>query len=113
MDIKKFLTEYQRMCKSYKNCSVCSLTSKSCFSNGVTYKTSEEVNKIIEAVTQWSLAHPQKTYAQDFFEKFPSANKAPNGTPSMWFHSIHGGAIQIDTKYDEMRWNSPIEEHNG
>lgn len=29
----------------------------------------------IEAILKWCDAHPQKTYAQDFFEKFPNAER--------------------------------------
>lgn len=39
---------------------------------------SEEDNK---AVLKWCDEHPQKTYAQDFFEKFPNAQKDLCGNP--------------------------------
>lgn len=39
---------------------------------------SEEDNK---AVIKWCDEHPQKTYAKDFFEKFPNAQKDLCGNP--------------------------------
>ncbi len=30
-----------------------------------------DINQIIKNVEEWDAAHPAKTYAQDFFEKFP------------------------------------------
>lgn len=37
--------------------------------------------KAIAIVQKWSDEHPQKTYKDDFFEKFPNAPKDANKTP--------------------------------
>ena len=33
-------------------------------------------------VDKWVLKHPAKTYAMDFFEKFPNARRNEEGTPA-------------------------------
>lgn len=37
----------------------------------------------IKFVQQWSDAHPQKTYKEDFFLRFPNALKNKNGYPQV------------------------------
>ena len=38
-------------------------------------------NNIDEIVDKWVTEHPVKTYAMDFFEKFPDAPRTTNGNP--------------------------------
>jgi len=40
-----------------------------------------DVNGLVKMLEEWEAAHPVKTYAQDFFEKFPNAQKSSVGTP--------------------------------
>lgn len=41
----------------------------------------EDPEKLVALVEQWSQSHPQKTMMQDFFEKHPNAPKRRDGTP--------------------------------
>lgn len=41
--------------------------------------------KAIEIVQQWSDKHLQKTYKEDFFEKFPNAERVEKGYPIIAF----------------------------
>lgn len=41
----------------------------------------EYPEEAIAIVQKWSDEHPQKTYQDDFFEKFPNAQKDSDGTP--------------------------------
>ena len=51
----------------------------------------EDVEKATEIVQKWSDEHPEKTYAQDFFEKFPKAQIDSDGTPLACRNAIYGG----------------------
>ena len=41
----------------------------------------DDVENAIKFLLDWEKEHPQKTYIQDFFEKFPNAKKCENGMP--------------------------------
>lgn len=71
----------------------------------------EDVKTAIEIVQKWSYEHPKKTYAQDFFEKFPDAPKdeAVKGkSPLACRRVIYGGECP-DMGCDGC-WNEPMEE---
>ena len=51
----------------------------------------KDAKKAIENLQKWSDEHPKKTYAQDFFEKFPKAQSCSDGTPFVCRKRIYGG----------------------
>ena len=66
----------------------------------------------MEALKKLSNEHPVKTYAQDFFEKFPKAPrcKSANGRyPSACRKSIYDGKCPHGVVCEEC-WNEPMEE---
>lgn len=89
-----FLSEWGRMCKENQpKCSGCPL---SYYTNDA-----DEVclvypklypSEAVEIVQKWSNEHQQKTYAEDFFEKFPNAPKEDDGTPKQYWCDIYGTA---------------------
>lgn len=77
----------------------------------------EDVKTAIETVQKWSDEHPKKTYAQDFFEKFPKAQSISNGTPVVCRQATYGGECPGSgcKKYNYMEacyrcWNEPMEK---
>lgn len=78
-DVLAFARERRRMCDFYSNrCKDCALFKYDCELSG----GDEEADKrILEYVQAWSDAHPQKTYLQDFIEKFPNCVKDEKGCP--------------------------------
>lgn len=75
----------------------------------------EDVKTAIETVQKWSDEHPKKTYAQDFFEKFPKAQSNSDGTPLVCRQRIYGGVPLKGEEYDYMGackncWNEPMED---
>lgn len=72
MDCSKtlnFVAEYNRMCSSYANCKGCPLDRSDVGCLDVQAFT----NTMLDLVQKWSDGIKEKTYAMDFFEKFPSA----------------------------------------
>ena len=79
------------MCDSYKKCDDCPLGYTRCGDSiSALYDNADEI------VDKWVLKHPVKTYAMDFFEKFPNAPKGEKGTPKICPHQIYP---EIDANY--------------
>lgn len=76
-----------RMCECYDNCEKCELYDEygSC---GVC----ELPDNIDEIVDKWTEEHPVKTYAMDFFEKFPNAPRDKDGEPKVCVDDIYGNS---------------------
>ena len=53
-----------------------------------------KVKEAIEAMQKWIDEHPGKTYAQDFFKKFPKAKPDKEGVPRMCRANCYGGSCQ-------------------
>ena len=58
--------------------------------HSITTRGTEEITKAIENLQKWSNEHPKKTYAQDFFEKFPKAQSYSDGSPVICRKIIYG-----------------------
>lgn len=124
MDCNKtinFLHELKRLCESRDGCVANVANKERCPMFGVcedalTRICAEDVETAIETVQKWSDEHPKKTYAQDFFEKFPKAPKnksAKSEYPDACRNLIYGGGcpkieLRIDCCYE--CWNEPMEE---
>ena len=99
MDCSKtinFLHELKRLCDSRDGCVADAANKERCPMFGVcedalTRICAEDVKTAIETVQKWSDEHPEKTYAQDFFEKFPKAQSNSDGTPFVCRKRIYGG----------------------
>ena len=118
-----FLHELQRLCDSSGSCigglynredcpmyNICRQIKK----YGKVFDENKNAKKAIEIVQKWSNEHPNKTYAQDFFEKFPKAQSGSDGTPFVCRKEIYGGERpKFDCGYTgtcENCWNEPMEE---
>lgn len=119
MDCNKtinFLHELKRLCDSRDGCVADAANEERCPMFGfceLTYSKicAEDVKTAIETVQKWSDEHPKKTYAQDFFEKFPDApidKSFKEKCPWVCRMGIYGGECP-DIKCYEC-WNEPMEE---
>ena len=63
------------MCASHTDCLKCELYVNDCC------RIFDLPDNIDEIVDEWTKKHSVKTYAMDFFEKFPNAPKEDVGTP--------------------------------
>lgn len=84
VNIAKFLKAYRRLCCNYVIglCNGCPLYDKT---NGVQkcdlHNPDTDLDNLVYIVELWDKEHPQKTMAQDFFERFPNAPKTAKGLP--------------------------------
>ena len=123
MDCNKtidFFAEAKRLCDSRADCEADVANKEQCPMFGVcedalTKICAEDVKTAIEIVQKWSDEHPVKTYAQDFFEKFPKAQSGSDGTPFVCRKTIYGEVPPKDERCDRRGackncWNEPMEE---
>lgn len=118
MDCSKvidFFAEAKRLCDSRTECTADAANKEQCPLYGFCRQSltirAEEIITAVENLQKWSDEHPKKTYAQDFFEKFPDAPKdeAVKGKcPLACRRGIYGGECP-DMGCNEC-WNEPMEE---
>lgn len=111
-NIKKEATiyDYNRLCSFYTNCIDCQLygftedncehpadhTPFSCVQLSLkdAYRDGR-LDQLNSAILKWCDTHPIKTYADDFFEKFPDAVRSPNtDIPTMCVQHVYPGIIE-------------------
>lgn len=114
--VVNFLDEYKRMCKK-ENKSKCSACPLSYDNNGTGWGCATYIrlypDKAVEIVQKWSDGHQQKTYAEDFFEKFPNAPKKDDSTPATCWGKIYGTGVcedDFDRITCEECWNRIMED---
>ena len=97
------------------NCSTCGLSK---YNNGMNigccafeYLCPEKAVAIVE---QWAKEHPLRTYAKDFFEKFPDAEKDYDSCPCTCRKLMYGEESTNCERFNSCIecWNSPMEEYN-
>ena len=123
MDCSKtinFLHELKRLCDSRDECVANVANKEDCPMFGVCKLThskirDKDIKTAIETVQKWSDEQPKKTYAQDFFEKFPKAQRGSRGAPLACRNENYGRASSEfdDCGYTgtcEDCWNEPMEE---
>lgn len=94
-ETKNYLKEKRRMCETKKYCDECpfyDVEGMDCFNSSATKPIN--VKEAIATVQKWSDEHPRKTYARDFFEKFPEAKPDKEGVPRMCRVNCYGGSCQ-------------------
>lgn len=118
MDCSKmidFLSELKRLCDSRDECVADAANKEQCPMFGVcrlTYSKicAEDIKTAIETVQKWSNEHPKKTYAQDFFEKFPKAQNYINVNSDICRKKVYGGFDNYNcTESCYECWNEPME----
>ena len=119
MDCSKtidFFSEAKRLCDSRTACEADAANKERCpmfefCTHTIVTQRAEEIIKAVENLQKWSDEHPKKTYAQDFFEKFPDAPrcKSANGRyPSACRKAIYDG--KCPGAGCEECWNEPLND---
>ena len=122
MDCNKtidFFAEAKRLCDSRTACSANEKNKERCplfvfCKCNITTRSVEETIMAIENLQKWSNERSKKTYAQDFFEKLPDAQKR-NSTkgryPAACRNIIYGGGCMgAGSSRCWKCWNEPMEE---
>ena len=101
------IKDLKRMCEYYSDCEDCPLYINCTRPDSFSGSTDEIVD-------DWVKDHPVKTYAMDFFEKFPNAPKSKDGEPKTCIQQIYSDVV---VSIDECRrrscakcWNQEIKE---
>ena len=97
------IKDLKRMCYSYKKCDDCPLNDMHCVDSVSTLPDSTD-----EIVDDWVSEHPIKTYAMDFFEKFPNAPKVRNGVPLACWKHVYGNGNDCGSDGCIECWNQEI-----
>lgn len=77
----------KRMCEYYVECDVCPLGNSRC--HNVVSSLPDNADEIVD---EWVQEHPIKTYAMDFFEKFPNAPRINDRLPRVCVVNIYKNA---------------------
>lgn len=99
------IKDLKRMCSAYTKCEKCPMSRYLCAPEDLPDNTDEIVDK-------WVTEHPVKTYAMDFFEKFPDAKKRADGvTPIVCRRFVYdgNGSCKFIGSCTEC-WNREMEE---
>lgn len=122
MDCSKtinFFPELKRLCDSRTACTDDAANKEQCplhdFCRQSLTIRAEEIITAVENLQKWSDEHPKKTYAQDFFEKFPKAQRKSDGSPPVCRKSFYG---ETRPRFEDCNytgsckdcWNEPMEE---
>lgn len=78
------IKDLKRMCDSYEECSDCPM-GDTCRGDSV----SSLPDNTDEIVDKWVQEHLVKTYANDFFSKFPDAQRRTSGIPIPCIETIY------------------------
>lgn len=113
MDAVNFLKERKRMCDSYPIiCGKCKISEAKdglhCYEFQYTFP-----ERAVAIVEKWSEEHPQKTIKDDFFEKFPNANKLCDGIPDACAAKlgyVSECTYQNCEDFCKECWNRPLDE---
>ena len=122
MDCNKttnFFHELKRLCDSRARCEADAANKERCpmfgfCEDALTRICVEDAIKLVEVIQKWSDEQPKKTYAQDFFERFPDAQKH-NSTkgryPAACRNTIYGGGCMgAGSSRCWKCWNESMEE---
>lgn len=63
-----------------------------------------------EIVDKWMQEHPVKTYAMDFFEKFPNAPRDSDGAPKTCWKHVYGDGKYCSSDACTECWNREMKE---
>lgn len=100
MDCSKtidFFVETHRLCASRRDCKLGIIDRCPLYEfceKGAPTLSRKDIEYAIENLHKLSREHPRKTYAQDFFKKFPEAKPDKEGVPRMCRANCYGGSCQ-------------------
>lgn len=93
--------DYARMCSNQK-CEDCPFSYGDLLTLTCRDILCDHPDRATEIIDEWIAEHPIRTYASNFFEKFPNAPKDKDGVPAeLCLIQIYGGECPYDDLYEE------------
>lgn len=106
---KATIYELKRLCEETGDCFLCPL--KDLCHTGIP-EIALNADKANRIILKWIDEHPKKTYADDFYEKFPNAEK-DLGRPRICVNRIYPGAeCDCKNKICDSCWRKPYKEES-
>lgn len=108
------IKDLKRMCDSYEECKDCPMfdVHNGCRAQCAPCYISDNIDDIVDIVDivdKWAAEQPLKTYAQDFFKKFPNTCKSRSGEPISCVKEVYG--VDFDCCGDCYAcWNEKMED---
>ena len=100
------IMDLKRMCKEHHHCMGCPFAHlEGCMLYRLPINIDEIVNK-------WVDEHPVKTYAMDFFEKFPNATRSSDGIPQTCWGHVYGDGRYCSSDACTECWNREMKEND-
>lgn len=115
MDAVEFSITITRICKERESgCAGCPVGADYC-GTAPQNRTGEMITSTVEALEQWIKDNPRKTYSDDFFEKFPNAEREERWDgkeiPTAFFKCVHGEKLYAMLgKSEGVCWIAPVED---
>ena len=107
MEFKEAMRIFNKICEGKELCEGCVLEGNCIVIKGC------DIERAEETLVKWAAEHPEKTIADDFFEKHPKAMKHPNGAPQACAQTV--GYVKSCTVGSNCFncWRRPLEEVEG
>lgn len=107
MEFKQAMRIFNRICKEREMCEGCALENKCIVLKECDFSAAEAI------LAKWAEEHPEKTIADDFFEKHPNAPGFGDKKPLVC--AVHCGYIdKCPDDYSSLEcascWRRPLEE---
>ena len=112
MEFKEAMRTWGRMCHSIGTCGSCTLSATSPNECATWVMTNTKVAE--EIFKKWAAEHPERTIADNFFEKHPNADKDLNGVP--YVCAMQCGYVKecrTDGRCEKCWWQPLEEQDNG
>lgn len=114
MEFKQAMRVIKRICTARDGCEKCELELNCPF---VTVPSDHDYDKAEAILTIWAAEHPERTIMDDFFEKFPKAQRDDNGCPATCARRL-GYVCECLIAEDKASdcvacWRRPLEEVEG
>lgn len=110
MEFKQAMRVIKRICTARDDCEKCELKLNCPF---VTAPSDHDYDKAEAILAKWAAEHPEKTIADDFFEKHPKAKRGDNGEPKACAESCGYVKCEPGAMPCAECWRRPLEEVEG
>lgn len=115
MDAKDFIRIYAEECSRHAECGKCPFKGTRCTVTSLSDLDADQLDaEISEIISIAEKLNHKKTYADDFFEHYPNAQKRINGSPIPCREHIYacGKACMDSPDACAKCWNEPMPEED-